>query len=216
MVLTFAGSGTTSTTLVYILYNLSCLENWKFQLRLREELKEKDVRLQDVKDLPYLNAVIKETMRLKPTIISTLPRILDIPLAIPKEQIVLPKGTIVGMQNYVHHRDASVYKDPHTFNPERWFRVDASSTMEKALTPFSVGPFNCIGWNLARAELYLAVSKLFQTLDLQLSTEMKTDDMEMEDRFNIAPRVRRLLLKVKELSRESKTATDLLGLDKCC
>ena len=152
-----------------------------------------------MKDLPYLNAAIKETMRLNPTIISTLPRVLDVPLTLPKAGIALPAGTVVGMQNYVHHRDPTVYSDPHSFRPERWLGLAPSSDMEKALTPFSLGSRNCIGQNLARAELLLATSLLFRKLDLQLNEEMKNDDMDMEDRFNIAPRGRKLLLNVREL-----------------
>lgn len=197
MGISFAGSGTTSTTLVYLFYNLSRPENRPFQLRLREELRKVGESLIEVKDLPYLNAVIKETMRLNPTIISTLPRRLDVPVTVHKAGIVLPAGTIAGMQNYVHQRDPSVFPAPNVFNPERWLGVDPSSAEEKALTPFSVGPRNCIGQNLARAELLLASSKVFRSLDLSLNKNMQEDDMEMEDRFNIAPKRRRLILDVK-------------------
>ena len=199
MGIAFAGSGTTSTTLLYLLYNLSRPENKKFQIQLREELGAVGEKLNDIKDLPYLNAVIKETMRLNPTIISTLPRTLDVPISIEEASIVLPRGTIAGMQNYVHHRDAEVYPNPDKFDPSRWIGIDASSDMEKALTPFSLGPRNCIGQILARTELLLATSLLFRKLDLSLNASMKDDDMEMEDRFNIAPRKRKLLLDVLEL-----------------
>ena len=150
MEITFAGSGTTSTTLTYLPHRLA--KHPEHRGRLRKELQMVGSSLNEVKTLPFLNAVIKETMRLHPTIISTLPRVLDRPLTVGEH--VLPKGTEVGMQNYVHHQDANVY-------PDRWLGEDSHiKNMDAALTPFSLGPRNCIGQNLAGAELYLATSRI--------------------------------------------------------
>jgi cytochrome P450 len=190
----FAGSGTTSTTLTYLLYSISCPENAAVQTRLREEvlsLPENDILA--LRNSVYINAVIKETFRLHPTIISTLPRIVTEPLQVG--DIALPPGTIVGMQNYVHHRDPAVFPQPHEFRPERW--LESTKEMDLSLTPFSLGRRNCIGQNLAWEELYLAVDALMRAgFTLLLSKEMETDEMEMEDRFNIAPKGRRLMLDV--------------------
>lgn len=198
MGLAFAGSGTTSSTLLYLFYVLSLPRNRHIQLKLREELQNASSTLAEVKDLPFLNAVIKETMRLYPTIIGTLPRVLDAPLQ--SDEIELPAGTIIGMQNYVHHRDPSVYAEPNAFNPERWIDQSPSSDLEKAFTPFSLGSRNCIGQNLARAELLLATSLVFRGLDLSLNKDMKESDMDMEDRFAVSPKGKRLLLDVSQLS----------------
>lgn len=197
MGLAFAGSGTTSSSLLYLFYVLSKPQNRHIQLKLRGELQTVGRKLAEVKDLPYLNAVIKETMRLYPTIISTLPRVLDVSLE--SGDIELPAGTVVGMQNYVHHRSSLVYDEPNAFIPERWLDQSPSSDLEKAFTPFSLGPRNCIGQNLARAELLLATSLVFRRLDLRLNEAMTETDMDMEDRFAVSPKGRRLLLDVSEL-----------------
>ena len=197
MAVAFAGSGTTSTTLTYLLYSLAW--DTKRQERLREELQGAGESYNELKDLPFLNAVIKETMRVYPTIISTLPRVLEQPLSVDK--FVLPEGTFVGMQNYVHHRDATLYPHPEEWWPERWLTEETKAKdMNAALTPFSLGPRNCIGQNLARAELYLATSKIFRMLRLTINTAMTEWDMEMEDRFNIAPKGRKCLLNVEVLN----------------
>jgi hypothetical protein len=61
--------------------------------------------------------------------------------------------------------------------------------MEAALTPFSLGRRNCIGQNLAWQELYWAVVCIMREgLRLRVGSEMTDYDMELEDRFNIAPR----------------------------
>ncbi|OAL43686.1 cytochrome P450 [Pyrenochaeta sp. DS3sAY3a] len=190
----FAGSGTTSSTLTYLLYALSLPENWHIQERLRREINE--LRTDDISGIrqhPYLNAVIKETFRRYPTIVSTLPRVLLEPLHL--HELVLPKGTVVGMQNWMHHRDAAVFPNPDAFQPERWLR--SSDMMEDSLTPFSIGRRNCIGQNLAWEELYLAVGAIMHAgLKFSISPEMEPWEMEIEDRFNIAPRGHRLLLTV--------------------
>lgn len=190
----FAGSGTTSTTLTYLLYALSRPFNKHVQEKLRGEiasLPENDITVLRLN--PYVNAVIKEAFRLYPTIISTLPRVLGKPIEVGG--FVLPVGTVVGMQNYVHHRDPRVFPDPECFDPERW--LSSSPEMEQCLTPFSVGRRNCVGQNLAWDELYLAVEALMRSgIRLELSEEMQDWEMDMEDRFNIAPKGRRLMLKV--------------------
>jgi len=188
----FAGSGTTSSTLTYLLYAISRPENRAVQERLREEIQSTTDQIDAIRNLPYLNAVIKETFRLYPTIISTLPRTLDEPLTL--EGYILPAGTIISMQNFVHHRDRAIFADPDFFLPERW--LESTKEMEAALTPFGIEPRSCIGQNLAWEELYIAISVVLNRVALSLGEEMREEDMEMEDRFNIAPKGKKLMLKV--------------------
>lgn len=192
MSMLFGGSGTTSVTLTYLIYSVA--RDPGIQEKLRQELCASGESLAELQQLPYLSAVIKETMRLYPTIISTLPRILEMPMTIGKQ--VLPSGTLVGMQNYVHQRDSAVFSKADSFIPERWLGYKAK-VMNAALTPFSLGPMNCLGQNLARAELYVAASKLFRKLRLSLNSEMMESEMVMEDRFAMNPKGRRLLVDIE-------------------
>lgn len=107
----------------------------------------------------YINAVIKETFRLYPTIISALPRIVTEGVFHIGE-FKLPAGTVVGMQSYVHHRDPSVFPQPESFRPERW--LESTKEMTISLMPFSVGGRNCIGQNLAWEEISLAVDSVMR------------------------------------------------------
>ena len=197
MGLAFAGSGTTATTILFIFYHLSRPENRAMQLRLREELCSNS----DTTDLPYLSAVIKEAMRLNPALIGSLPRVLTtaIEACQGKTKLIFPPGTLISIQNYIHHRDPSVYIQPHTFNPDRWDGVPQTSAMEKAFTPYSLGPRNCIGQNLANLEIRIAISHLFRHLDFRLNPEMKESEMEMQDHVVALTRGRRLLLDVAKL-----------------
>lgn len=198
----FAGSGTTSSTLTYLLYAISRPQTMHIQARLRDEIASLPVvdgvsDVSAVRQNAYVNAVIREVMRLYPTIVSTLPRVLLEPMQIDK--YTLPAGTVVGMQNWIHHRDPAVFPEPDKFIPERWLR--SNDAMDASLTPFSIGRRNCIGQNLAWQELYWAVLSIMRArLETKVSAEMQDWEMEMEDRFNIAPRGRRLMLEVTRLA----------------
>lgn len=189
----FAGSGTTSTTLTYMLYALARPENAEIQRKLRDEVNGLPDEVLALRNSQYVNAIIKETFRLYPTIMSTLPRVAKEPVEVGSYR--LPAGTIVGMQNYIHHRNPTVFPEPDRFKPDRWLKSDEA--MEASLTPFSIGKRGCIGQNLAWEELYIAINALMRAgIELRLGREMRPWEMDMEDRFNIAPKGRRLMLEV--------------------
>lgn len=193
MGLTFAGSGTTSTLLSYLIWMLA--KNTNIQDRLREELLGAGTTLNELQHLPLLNAVIKETHRVYPSFMGFLPRKLD--HAITIGQYRLPKDATVSMASFVHQRDPILFPDPDTWSPDRW--LSETKDMNGALTPFSTGVRNCIGQNLAKAELFLATSKIIRNLQLQLNEDMTDDDMEMEDRGPTIPKGRRLLVDIVEI-----------------
>ncbi|KUL81710.1 hypothetical protein ZTR_09512 [Talaromyces verruculosus] len=177
MGLMFAGSGTTSTTLAYLMYALARSPTYQTRLRVEvSEVPEGDIAA--LQSHPFLNAVIKETFRLYPAIISTLPRVLSEDLQIGP--FLVPAGTFIGMQNYVHQRQGDIFHDPDSFLPERWLK--STPEMEAALTPFSIGRRNCIGLNLAWEELYIAIEALARSgIEWKLGAEMTLAEMEMED-----------------------------------
>lgn len=112
-----------------------------------------------------------------------MPRVLLEPMQLDEHTV--PAGTVVGMQNWIHHRNPAVFPNPDQFTPERW--LHSTEAMEASLTPFSLGRRNCIGQNLAWVQLYLAVSAIMRAgLKLGIGPEMRPWEMEMEDRFNIA------------------------------
>lgn len=148
----FGGSGTTANTFVFLLW--ACLSRPNVVRNLKTELRETfpapDIvpDYQSCANLPYLQAVISETLRLYPTIIATLPRSARDDVVVAGFNV--PKGTIVGTQNYTIHRDPIAFPDPETFEPERWLRDQGQKekqeqAMKDAWTPFSVGSRKCVG-----------------------------------------------------------------------
>ncbi|KAI8411413.1 hypothetical protein FOFC_08007 [Fusarium oxysporum] len=139
-----AGSGVSGHTFLYLTYALARPEGRRIQGRLRKELEGAGDSLSELTALPYLSAVIKETYRVFPAIMSTLPRILGQSLEVVDTDIILPPGTVVGMQNYVHHRDPVLFPKPDMFIPERWLEGHELNQdinlhdANAALTPYSV------------------------------------------------------------------------------
>ncbi|KAL3457283.1 amino acid permease-domain-containing protein [Aspergillus heterothallicus] len=148
-----AGIDTTSDTLMWAIFALSQQQNHVFQEKLRAEVLAIDVALsQDgivsalaADKLPYLDAVIKETLRLFAPLPGTEPRVAETDQVVDGYQI--PMGTVVSMSPYTLHRNGSVFQDPLRFNPDRW--VDSSpeetAEMKRWFWAFSSGGRMCIG-----------------------------------------------------------------------
>lgn len=143
----FGGSGTTANTFVYLLW--ACLQRSDIVQKLQTELKKSFSDPSIVPDyktcsnLPYLQAVIKETMRLYPTIIATLPRTARQSTIV--QDVYIPRGTIVGTQNYTIHRDPVAFPDAEKFKPGRWIDDESEKIRKDAWTPFSAGSRKCVG-----------------------------------------------------------------------
>lgn len=198
----FGGSGTTANTLLYVLW--ACLRRPEIQDRLQDELKRYFPLPGVIPDyktcstLPYTQAVINETLRLYPTIIATLPRTAMETSVVAGVHV--PKGTIVGTQNYTIHRNADAYPDAEVFRPERWLEKeeDSSAPRKDAFTPFSLGSRKCVGINLAQMELTKVVATFFSRFEGEIDASMTDADMRMYDTFNAGPAGAKLLVHLRE------------------
>ena len=114
----------------------------KLQNELDEALGSDDEPVStfdQVKRLPYLQAVIDEALRIHATSGIGLPRL------VPQGGMTVcgkffPEGTVLSVPTYTIHRDEEVWgKDPEEFRPERWFEQDKNA-VQKTYNPFSFGP----------------------------------------------------------------------------
>jgi cytochrome P450 len=148
--LMFAGTDSTGMNLSTICFHL--VQNPKKYERLRRELL--DNQNADPQALPYLSGVIKEGLRLAMANPTRLPRVVGAGgLQVAGEYI--PKGAVVGVGAHSLHFNASVFLNPHKFEPERW--LDPTPEMIRDSVAFGVGTRQCIARNLATAELFWAV-----------------------------------------------------------
>ena len=92
--------------------------------------------------LPFLNAFIKETLRMWPTLPGPLERSVTEGGKVICD-IYLPEGTEVTMQAYSIHRNEAIFPDPLALKPERW--LQETTEMKAAFVPFSYGTRQCVG-----------------------------------------------------------------------
>ncbi|PYI22370.1 putative cytochrome P450 monooxygenase [Aspergillus violaceofuscus CBS 115571] len=172
--LILAGSETTATVLSGMMYYL--LTTPRALSRVTQEIRtafsdERDITVHRAARLPYLHAVLEESLRMYPPVPGILPRVSPAPGQLVCGQFV-PAGTSVGLHHWACYRSACNFSDPDTFWPERWMDGEDGARFAKddrgAFHPFSYGPRNCLGRNLAYAELQLIVSKLFWNFDAEL------------------------------------------------
>lgn len=134
-----------------------------------------EVRMEQVENLAYLNAVIKESLRLAYGVPGRLLRIVPsgghVAAGVP-----IPAETTVGHSAYLYHTDEDVFKMPYEFSPERWLGSDVSG-MESHLLSFSRGSRNCVGMNLAYAELYIMFARFVMRYEV---TNAGTTEKDME------------------------------------
>ncbi|KAF7857957.1 hypothetical protein EAF04_009314 [Stromatinia cepivora] len=175
-VLLLAGSETTATLLSAVTYYLLKEGNENILERLTKEIRtsfktEDEIHMGSVSKLKYQLAVLEEAMRIHPPAPYGSPRV------VPGEgQWVdgfwVPGGTNISCVTYASHHHSRNFQNPQKFIPERWLDAPEYASDEKgALQPFSLGPRNCIGINLAYAEMRIILARVLWNFDLELASE---------------------------------------------
>ncbi|KAK5235527.1 hypothetical protein LTR47_003712 [Exophiala xenobiotica] len=174
----FAGSDTTAITLraifYYLLKNPSKLETLQRDIARAEKERlftreDKLVRWSEANAIPYLGAVIKESLRIHPAAGLPLERVVP-PGGATISGHYVPAGTIVGCSAWTIHRDTKIFgNDVDAFRPERWLEDPAKAAeMNQFLFSFGAGARTCAGKNISYLELYKLVPAMLRTFDLQL------------------------------------------------
>lgn len=149
-----AGIDTTSDTLMFLIWCLSLPQNSHVQDRLIEEchsipstaFDNGAIDLEVADRLPYLDAVIKETLRLFAPLSASEPR--SSPVNTVIDGVEIPRGTVCSMDPYTLHRNEDVFPEPLKWDPERWLNKaneENLSEMKKWWWAFSSGARMCIG-----------------------------------------------------------------------
>jgi cytochrome P450 len=112
--------------------------------------------LEDLPNMPYLCAVVKEVLRWRPTVPLIPQRVLVEDLDF--EGYRFPAGTefLVNSISVCSHG----YEEPEEFRPERWLVENANVSQELWQFAFSAGMRSCVGYKLAQKELFVAFSRL--------------------------------------------------------
>jgi cytochrome P450 len=124
---------------------------------------------QQMGELPLLDRVIKESLRLLP------PAPINLRIAVHETELgnyFIPAATEILISAYHTHRIADLYPDPYRFNPDRWLSFDPSPYQFHA---FGAGPRMCIGAPFALMEIKIVLAMLLQKYRLELTTGAKID-----------------------------------------
>ncbi|AEO63785.1 uncharacterized protein THITE_123322 [Thermothielavioides terrestris NRRL 8126] len=169
--LVLAGSETTATALTAASYFLATHPD--VQAKLADEVRttfatEDEIDLFSVNCLTYMLAVLDEAMRVFPPVPRQLPRTLS-----PGRRRYLRTG--LDIWPWAMNHSSRNFTEPEKFIPERWLPDEQYQGQhfykqrQGALQPFSVGPRNCIGKNLAYVEMRLILARLIFNYDLALA-----------------------------------------------
>eukprot|EP00884_Botryococcus_braunii_P005408 jgi/Botrbrau1/14869/Bobra.0298s0003.1 len=203
-----AGTDTSSLTTTWTLFLVS--QHPEVEAKIVEELRQhgllacqqhtngRDPTFDDLSQLHYLNAVIKESMRLKPVAAYTSAKLTtrDVVLG---GRYHLPAGTSITVMGSATYRDPTLWDRPKEFVPERWlegnpefcsFRTvhaqdgtvakfgakgangESSGTMPRKFFPFSLGHRDCVGRNLGNMVVVTLLTVLYSNLTFRLADEM--------------------------------------------
>ncbi|KAB2070895.1 hypothetical protein ES319_A08G186600v1 [Gossypium barbadense] len=185
--LLIAGTNSTSSTLEWAMAEL--FHNPKPLRVARRELQQvigegNPVEESHVTCLPYLQAIVKETMRLHPPIPLLLPRKAEEDIEI--HNFVVPKGARVLINAWAIGRDPNFWEEPDLFLPERFIRstIDVKGR-DFGLIPFGSGRRICPGLPLAMRMLHLTLGTLIYSFDWELEDGVTLKSLSMVDTCNL-------------------------------
>ncbi|TVY40293.1 Cytochrome P450 monooxygenase [Lachnellula subtilissima] len=182
-----AGADTVSATLQALFYNL--LRNEETLIQLREEIDGANLAEvpthEETQQLPFLQACIKEALRVHTPVAFGLPRVS------PKGGVTVlgrhfDEGVILSVNPWVIHQRPDIFgNDADVFSPARWMDPIRAREMEKSFTAFGAGYNQCPGRHLAHMELCKTTAMLVRDYDIKQINKGKS--WRFETHFTAVP-----------------------------
>jgi cytochrome P450 len=204
---TLSGAGDTSATtmsalLLYVVSTPGCLAKLRNELQAAGLSKEEIPRYAQTARLPYLAAVLKESMRMFPVVTWPLEREVQEGGMMLAGNFI-PAGTSVGIFVPALHRDKEVFgEDADVFRPERWLDTgkdgdgEKIKKMEQASMGFSRGRRVCLGQHVAVMQMKKVIPVLILGFDLELVDKKAWLDADMS---GMVPVLKPLWVVAKEM-----------------
>ncbi|OQE12327.1 hypothetical protein PENVUL_c001G04696 [Penicillium vulpinum] len=182
-----AGADTTSISILAVVGAI--LTHPKAKRQLQDELEQaykelglegtdSEIAFKDAEKLPYLAAVIKESMRLHPSINYQLPRVVP-PSGVQIGDHFIKSGSICSISPTTMNRSKDIFgADAEEWKPERWIPATEKdqgriSTMNGFLTTFGMGARSCVGRNIALVEVHKFIAQFFYHFDIEVINKEK-------------------------------------------
>ncbi|XP_068636122.1 geraniol 8-hydroxylase-like [Aristolochia californica] len=185
-----AGGDTSANTVEWVMAEL--MRNTWIMAKVQEELRQavesgRAVERSDISRLGYLQAVVKETMRLHPVTPLLLPHRAETDTEVCG--YFIPRNTQVLVNAWAIARDGSQWNDATSFMPERFMEseVDYRGT-DFGFIPFGASRRMCPGWPLAVRVVHLMVASLVHSFDWNLPVAVTPEKMDMTDKFGVTLR----------------------------
>jgi cytochrome P450 len=174
MTLIFAGHETTAHALTWTWYLLA--KHPEVAARVREELQRVvgggRVGLEHLSELTYLESVIKESLRVLPSVWAYAREAQeDLTLA----GYTLKRGTTITISHLAMGHSETYYPDATRFMPERWTREFEKSLPKGAYTPFAAGPRVCLGKQFAMMEMIMVLATILRAFEPNLADGFEPD-----------------------------------------
>ncbi|XP_027203565.2 cytochrome P450 3A24-like [Dermatophagoides pteronyssinus] len=181
MIFLLAGYETTASTLTFCIYELA--KHPEVQNKLYDEIKTigDSLDLNNLMKLPYLDAVISETLRKHPPALALGREAME-EYHIPEYNFTIEKNQALIIPVYAIHHDPQYYPDPETFNPDRFLPENRHNIIPYTYLPFGGGPRNCIGMRFALSEAKLGLANILKNFII-VSTDKTCDKLNVEKSF---------------------------------
>ena len=181
-----AGYETTASTLTFCLFEL--VSNLAIQDKLYEEVrsvldKGEALDYNNVMRLPYIDAVISETLRHHPPAFA-LTRVAAEPYYLAECDYTLRKGDMIRFPVYAIHHNPKFFPDPDRFDPERFMPENRHKITPYTYLPFGGGPRNCIGMRFALSEAKLGLARMISQFSFH-KTPQTPDELRIEKSFSL-------------------------------
>uniref|UniRef100_A0A834VFS3 Lithocholate 6-beta-hydroxylase n=1 Tax=Sarcoptes scabiei TaxID=52283 RepID=A0A834VFS3_SARSC len=172
-ILFLTGYETTATTLAHCFYELAM--NQDVQQKLYNEIKSvlddgKPLDYSNVMNLPYLDAVLAETLRRYPPLMFLI-REASEDYHIKELDITVEKSNGVLIPVYAIHHDPEYFPDPERFDPERFMQENQHKLVPYTYLPFGCGPRNCIAMRFALTEAKLGIANMIKSFRIVRTAE---------------------------------------------
>jgi cytochrome P450 len=165
------------------------LRNPEVLAKATEELdrvigRDRLVAEEDIPNLPYMEAVVKETMRLHPVAPLLTPRLCREDVSVGGYDV--PAGTRVLINIWAIGRDPAVWEAPMAFRPERFVGsgVDVKG-QDLELLPFGSGRRMCPGIGLGLKMVHMILANLLHAFAWRLPDGVAAEDLSMEETFGL-------------------------------
>ncbi|EDO00580.1 hypothetical protein SS1G_14450 [Sclerotinia sclerotiorum 1980 UF-70] len=167
-----AASDTAATLPIGALYHLC--KNPSVYAKLKQEIRssfssEEEINIGTVNEKPYLLAVLKEALRIHPPVPGNHPRRVGADGCVVAGNYV-PPNTLVSFPHWAGYHSEKNWNRPNDFVPERWMGDPEFDTDNRAcFRPFSHGPRECLGQNVAHAVTRVILARYIYNFDMELA-----------------------------------------------